>query len=1360
MPPSCDASHETSLLDASLSASRAARSRHPLRDALLSTHRVDLVCGALWYLLGVGAMLANPMIIFEFLKWVTAVGLVRETGRIPLNEPISSPAHLWRGAVLAVALGVASLVSFISESRFAARTAHAGRRARLGVGSLVFRALTVKGVEITTAGEAHNLHGVNTAALADLPSALTTLILQPLEIGAIVALLAVVVGAGAGGAVVAVGLCVAVVVSAGTTARNFDDARGKAADARVSRFAEFLAGMRAAKLLGWEARFAPGIRAAREAESILYAKAAEATAFVHVAASNGVDLISVGLLLVFVYAMRANLTPSLTFTYWVLLATLHSRIFHYPVAVSQAREGMAALARLDAFIAAAHASERAHVDTVDPSLPAGSVVLTDAAFSWSAAQPPRLTLSARISRGELWVVCGPVGAGKTLLLSSLLGESALVGGALATGAMNAALVPQSPWTLPATVRENILVGRPFDGELYARVVAACALERDFEAWPERDLSSVSSTVLSGGQRARVALARAAYGRPDVVLLDDTLAALDARVGAAVRENLILGDGALLAGATRIVATHAPGWLETADGIIVLVPRNSGDAASIEAVVFQGAGGAGHAHAAALARAQVDAELAAALAGNAGGASEADADADESPLPASLQTRAAGDAAGVTRTAKAVGDDAPSAAVFYLHATAPQLPGLTAWLHGVGGLAFGAPIIVSLFLEASFVEASAVTLQAWSDALTTAEVPLYFGVYGACVAGEFCAAYIRQRLYASATRRAADGLHSALLDRVIHAPQSFFDAHSPGAVLGLFGRDLSVVDQTTWYASEYFSLSICYCVLVFAFQMAYTPWSIFAFVVPAVIGAPLAGRILSPDSGAAGALSDDIADVDIDSFLRDADPATTPTPPLPRSIGALRTYEARARVPLVTLVSVVDASPSMVRVFPMLAARLARAEARAASAHARALAAVAEADERALLFANLLGALYYVLQTIVVVPIVVRGAGGGLTDSLSGGSAGFLVVNAAFASYLCTTVLQNSATLGRLQLIRSQLNHAATSIPQEVGAAAPSRTLQLFGSCADAGSSGPLFNACRSGSSGSALDASKCPSPAVDPPAGWPSRGAIVFDSAALRYTAQRPLALNHVKLSVAAGSYTAVVGRTGAGKSTLVTALTRLVELESGAILVDGVDIATLALRTLRSSFVVISQDPLFFEASLRMNLDPFAEYTDAALRDALVRVGLGDGLAGGGGARVASAPATPANGDDVALSLNVAPDVLDTRVAARGVNLSGGQAQLLAIARALLRRPTLLVLDEATAALSAAAERLVLRTVREVFAGTTVLAITHRLVGAICADTVAVMQDGAVVELDSPQALLSRSTGVFKDMVAAAGGLHALERA
>jgi len=259
------------------------------------------------------------------------------------------------------------------------------------------------------------------------------------------------------------------------------------------------------------------------------------------------------------------------------------------------------------------------------------------------------------------------------------------------------------------------------------------------------------------------------------------------------------------------------------------------------------------------------------------------------------------------------------------------------------------------------------------------------------------------------------------------------------------------------------------------------------------------------------------------------------------------------------------------------------------------------------------------------------------------------------------------------------------------------------------------------------------------PKDWPSRGSVDFQGVKLRYRPGLPLVLKGLDIAIPAGSKVGVVGRTGAGKSTLVVALLRIVELCEGRILIDGQDIRKVGLAKLRSSIAVIPQDPVLYSGSVRTNLDPFDQYNDNRLYETLERVGL-----------YSSNTATGFSAHSASSSGQARVESLDDMVSESGVNFSVGQRQLLVIARALLHGSMIVIMDEATAAVDAETDAAIQKVMRQEFKKATVITVAHRLNTIMDSDYILVMSDGRASEFDSPQKLLERG-GLFRELVKAA---------
>eukprot|EP01124_Arcella_intermedia_P001252 TRINITY_DN1068_c0_g1_i14.p1 TRINITY_DN1068_c0_g1~~TRINITY_DN1068_c0_g1_i14.p1 ORF type:complete len:423 (+),score=95.53 TRINITY_DN1068_c0_g1_i14:3177-4445(+) len=240
-----------------------------------------------------------------------------------------------------------------------------------------------------------------------------------------------------------------------------------------------------------------------------------------------------------------------------------------------------------------------------------------------------------------------------------------------------------------------------------------------------------------------------------------------------------------------------------------------------------------------------------------------------------------------------------------------------------------------------------------------------------------------------------------------------------------------------------------------------------------------------------------------------------------------------------------------------------------------------------------------------------------------------------------------------------------------------------------------------------------------PPHDWPEKGQIVFDDLKLRYREGLPLVLKGISFKVKSKEKIGVVGRTGAGKSSLMLALFRLIEPASGKILIDGIDIAKLGLHDLRKNLSIIPQDPTLQE--------PYENFTDVEIESALEAVGLGSQLA--------------------KMEKGILHEVVEN-----GENLSVGTRQLLCLARAVLKRSKILVLDEATASVDLNTDMMIQQTIRKEFKDVTVLTIAHRINTIIDSNRVLVLDNGQIAEFGTPEELLNDESSIFYSLAKEAG--------
>ena len=244
---------------------------------------------------------------------------------------------------------------------------------------------------------------------------------------------------------------------------------------------------------------------------------------------------------------------------------------------------------------------------------------------------------------------------------------------------------------------------------------------------------------------------------------------------------------------------------------------------------------------------------------------------------------------------------------------------------------------------------------------------------------------------------------------------------------------------------------------------------------------------------------------------------------------------------------------------------------------------------------------------------------------------------------------------------------------------------------------------------------------------WPQSGQITFRDVEMRYRPELPLVLKGLSMNIRGGERIGVVGRTGAGKSSIMTALFRLTETSSGLITIDGVDIHRVGLEDLRSRLAIIPQDPNLFRGTIRSNLDPFNTHSDLELWSALRQ------------ADMAPPDADVANKRPGHVHL-------DDRVEEEGLNFSLGQRQLLALARALVRGSRIIICDEATSSVDMETDMKIQKTMVEQFRNKTMLVIAHRLRTIINYDRICVMDQGQIAEMDTPRNLYLQG-GIFKSM-------------
>jgi len=880
-----------------------------------------------------------------------------------------------------------------------------------------------------------------------------------------------------------------------------------------------------------------------------------------------------------------------------------------------------------------------------------SVSTTDVEQDTAESRIALKNINCSIERGSLVAVVGSVGSGKSSFLSAILGEMESIDGTKVYMPPKKGELPhdnsvsfcsQSPWVVNETLRGNILFGRAYDELRYDKVVEACALTDDLAVLPAGDMTEIGERGinLSGGQKARVSLARAMYS-PDsqLILLDDPLSAVDAHVGEHLFREAIMGD--VCRGATRVLVTHHVHFLPRCDAVIVLDKGTVTHTGSYQDLVARGVDFAGAINIT---------------------KKEESGDADNKTEKGKEDEDKSGegdkkDDKGVDASSSADKAKLKKAGEKLVKDEEREEGAVEGSMYSHYAKAGGTLAFVSIFVIQGVGRASEIManfwLTYWAEATakavvdeTTVDTVFYLNIYAAFGLGGVLCLTFRSLAMALHRLRASRKLHDDLTASILRAPVSFFDVTPVGRVLNRFAADMDKIDlELTQSLGQ--AISTMYSVLgAVSAIVAATKGTLLVAFVP--IG---------------------YFNYVIQKWFR-------------KSSTELQRAASVAASPIFTDFSQMLSGTSTIRAYGKQNKFFGKCQ--------------SSFNDFNALFSTIQHANFWL----------------GLRLDVIGGSIGAIIGGVALATNDVKFIPAGWVGLALSYSIEvtGYLKHGVRMIAQ-VEAEMNSVERVLYYSNNVEGEAASKTN--------------------LDPkPSEWPSKGDIQIQHASMRYR-DGPLVLKDVSVSIKGGEKIGVVGRTGSGKSSLMTALFRITEVEpdGGKILIDGVDISTIGLNSLRLNLSIIPQDPVMFSNTVRYNLDPFEEKSEYELWEALKKVQLAEAIA-------------------------VMPGGLDEQVAEGGENFSQGQRQLLCIARSLLRKPQILVMDEATASIDNTTDALIQQMIRENFGQATVLTIAHRLNTIMDSDRVLVLDDGNVAEFDSPSALMSAG-GIFASMVEKSESAH-----
>ncbi|XP_015144307.2 ATP-binding cassette sub-family C member 2 isoform X1 [Gallus gallus] len=898
------------------------------------------------------------------------------------------------------------------------------------------------------------------------------------------------------------------------------------------------------------------------------------------------------------------------------------------------------------------------------SIPGSAVRFTEATFTWEQDGNAVIRdVTLDIKPGSLVAVVGAVGSGKSSLISAMLGEMENIKGHInIQGSL--AYVPQQAWIQNATLKDNILFGSELDEARYQKVIKACALLPDLELLPAGDQTEIGEKGinLSGGQKQRVSLARAVYNDADIYILDDPLSAVDAHVGKHLFEH-VLGPKGLLQKKTRILVTHSISFLPQVDNIVVLVAGAVSEHGSYSTLLANRG-----AFAQFLNSYGSQEEGAAEETTAAAGLDGIEEQGDESMEPCVEE----GPDDVVTMTLKREAS---------IHRKEFTRSISTQSTTSVKAQEEPNKIKGQRLIEKEAVETGKVKFSMYLRYLRAVGLGFSFCVAMSYV-GEY-AAYVGTNLWLSAWTDDAERYRNET-----------YPVQQRDLRIGVFGA-LGVSQ----------ALFLFLATILSSHGAMRASRIVHEQLLSNILRVPMSFFDTTPTGRIVNRFAKDIFTVDetipmsfrswlncfmgiISTLLMIA--LATPfftVVIVPLGIfyyfvlrfyistsRQLRRLDSVTRSPIYSHFGETVSGLSVIRAYGHQQRFLQQNE-RTMDINQKSVYSWIVSNRWLAIRLEFVGSLVVFFSALLAV--ISR-------NSLEGGIVGLSVSSALNVTQTLNWLVRVSSEL-ETNIVAVERVHEYTKVKREAPWVTDKR-----------------------------------------PPHSWPSKGEIQFVDYKVRYRPELELVLQGITCSIGSTEKVGVVGRTGAGKSSLTNCLFRVLEAAGGKIIIDGLDIATIGLHDLRQNLTIIPQDPVLFTGTLRMNLDPFDQYTDEEVWKALELAHL-------------------------KAYVQELPERLQHVVSEGGENLSVGQRQLVCLARALLRKAKILILDEATAAVDLETDHLIQTTIRSAFADCTVLTIAHRLHTIMDSNRVMVMHAGKIVEFDSPEKLLQKQS-VFSAMAKDAG--------
>ncbi|XP_073826057.1 multidrug-Resistance like Protein 1 isoform X6 [Musca autumnalis] len=1167
----------------------------------------------------------------------------------------------WKGIFYAILLFLLAAVQTIILGQYFHRMFIVGLRIRTALINAIYRkALVLSNAtrKESTVGEIVNLMAVDAQRFMDLTTYLNMLWSAPLQIALALYFLWQLLGPS-----VLAGLAVMIILIPinGVIAnriKTYQIRQMKYKDERVKLMNEVLSGIKVLKLYAWEPSFEKQVLEIREKEIATL----KSTAYLNASTS-------------FLWSCAPFLVSLVTFATYVLIDENNvldaTKTFVSLSLFNILRFPLTMLPMLISNLVQTQVSvkrinkfmnsEELDPNNVqhDPKKP-HPLSIENGVFSWGDGEITLKNINMHVKKNTLCAIVGTVGSGKSSVVQAYLGEMEKISGTVNTVG-SIAYVPQQAWIQNSTLRENILFGKPYDRKRYNKVIDACALRPDIEMLSAGDQTEIGEKGinLSGGQKQRISMARAVYSDADLYFLDDPLSAVDSHVGKHIFEQVI-GPKGLLAKKTRVLVTHGITFLPQTDNIYVMKLGEISENGTYQELLNK--------------KGDFSDFLMQHL--QEGGEEVEDLDVIKQQLEGTLQSDELKDQFKkvITLAKQESLSDSVSVRSFESGTSSIRRRKRMNSQTSVTTVASKKDLEEQgKLIEVEKSQTGGVEFAVYKHYIKS--VGIFLSMATLILNFVFQAFQIGSNLWLTKWSN----------DKDVATDTSLRDMYL--GVYGAFGFGQVV---SSFFSTLAIGLGGVYCSkILHAVMLDYVfRWPMELFDIT-----PL-GRIVNRFS----------KDMDtVDNIL-----------PLNMRVAITQAYAVLATIVVISMSTPIFLAVIIPiaflyyfaqRFYVATSRQLMRLESVSRSpiyshfgetvtgvSTIRAYAVqdrfIDESDNKVdknqvCKYPSLIANRWLAVRLEMVGNLIILFAS---LFAVLGGQT-----NPGLVGLSVSYALQVTQTLNWLVRMSSDIetNIVAVERIKEYGETKQEAPWEIENSKV---------------------------------PRDWPDQGQVVFEDFKVRYREGLDLVLRGISFKIAGGEKVGIVGRTGAGKSSLTLALFRIIESAGGRILIDGIDISSLGLHTLRSRLTIIPQDPVLFSGSLRINLDPFEVKSDEEIWKALEL-------------------------SHLKAFVKSLPSGLNHEITEGGENLSVGQRQLVCLARALLRKTKVLILDEATAAVDLETDDLIQKTIRSEFADCTILTIAHRLNTIMDSDKVIVLDKGEIAEFDSPTNLLNNSQSAFYSM-------------